>query len=1029
MSDEKKEPIGMAHDFSLLRQRAEKLQKPVSMADVQNMSPHDVRLLIQELQIHQVELEMQNHQLQLATQELEAARAKYLDLYQHSPFGYVTLDEHGIIEEANAKGIELLASSLKHLVARRFSQFVHSDSLDAYYGFFQKVLLSGGSTQTIELQVVSNTGTVFYAQLEGMLLRRENDTDQCRIAFVDVTERKTANVELANKEALLSAIFNSSLNGIQVFKTVRDSKGNLLDFEWLMLNRTAELFLDYTLEQLRRRTLTEIMPTLLTDGHFHTFANVVETGQSATFTAHFKENKHERWLNCVAVKLDDGFVLTFEDVTQQRIANEKLQESQLLIKKTAEALPDFLYVEDLILGRNIYNNRDFLAYLGYTPSDIKGHPRELLDTLYHPEDAHLIFDRVKRFSEVKDGDYLTSHVRIKAKDGTWRHIMFRDTVFKRGNSGTPIQLVGIATDLTEKNQTDRELLQLHETVTAILQNLPFTLWRIGKDGHILESRGAGLKALGLEEHQMIGSPFAQVHPELDQQIQQALQGHKVTTQAQFEVNGEKVYKQVYLFQDTHSGEAIGFCLDVTEQRRAQEEAQYRTMLMEQLLYNLPLVLAVADKDGYYTEVKGKGLRSFGLADDDLKGRSIHELSPQIKDNIEDILNGQVKTFTSSFHYQGKEVHFQNYGFLDPYKQSAISFSFDITEVKEAQNQLAQEKEFSENLLETHIHGIIAVDHHLHITAWNRAIAQMTSIPREEVIGTPIQDLFSAHTRTRLQKQIQRVLQGEQVTLTKLPFLPADLSYEINLTPLYNAAKEVTGVLGIVRDTTSQKLRQKADTQFRLSQQKMVMDAILSTQNEERKRIAEALHNSLAQLLYAAKLNLEEIETEQQSSPETKTPLKKVSGFLEEAIKETRTLAHELIPRVLVDLGLKSALKDMATRLTTSSFTVRCVITGFDKPTNSGLETHLFRFVQELLNNVMKHADATDALVQVVDRGSAVRVRVQDNGKGMPQDCLEKAATRGMGLTTIRNRVKLLQGTMAIDSTPSEGTIITIDIPH
>src|SRR5690606_36071899 len=111
MSEKKKVPIGLAHDFSLLRQRAVELQKPVSVEDVQKMAPHEIRQVIQELQIHQVELEMQNHQLQLATQELEEAKARYQDLYHYSPFGYVTLDEHGIIEEANAKGIELLASS------------------------------------------------------------------------------------------------------------------------------------------------------------------------------------------------------------------------------------------------------------------------------------------------------------------------------------------------------------------------------------------------------------------------------------------------------------------------------------------------------------------------------------------------------------------------------------------------------------------------------------------------------------------------------------------------------------------------------------------------------------------------------------------------------------------------------------------------------------------------------------------------------------------------------------------------------
>ncbi|ALI99968.1 PAS domain-containing sensor histidine kinase [Rufibacter tibetensis] len=1028
MSDETKQSTDRHHDFSLLRQEAEKLQKPISAADVQNMSMHEVRLLIQELQIHQVELEMQNHQLQLATQELEAERAKYLHLYQHSPFGYVTLDEHGIIEEANAKGTELLAASRDQLMARRFSQFVHQDSLDAYYGFFRKVLLSEAA-QTVELEVLSSKGTVFYAQLEGMLLRRENDTDQCRIAFLDVTERKTAHLELSNKEALLSAVFNSSLNGIQVFKAIRDSDGTLLDFEWVMLNRTAELFLDYTLEQLRRSRLTEIMPSMLTDGHFFTFLNVVDNGEPATFTAHFPKGRSERWLNCVAVKLDDGFVLTFEDVTQQRIANEKLQESQLLVKKTAEALPDFLYVEDLILGRNIYNNRDFLAFLGYTPADIKGHPRELLDTLYHPEDAHLLLDRGNRFAETKDGEFLSVQVRVKAKDGSWRDIMFRETVFKRGTSGRPIQLVGIATDLTEKNQKDRELLQLNETVASILQNLPVTLWRIGKDGLVLESRGAGLNALGLEEQQMVGNGFADLHPELDQQIQLALQGHRITTLAEFNVEGQKVYKQVYLFQDTHTGEAIGFCLDITEQKQAEEEARYRTMLLDQLLHHLPLVLAVIDRKGVFLEMKGRGLRKLGLEDNANKGKSVFDMYRGLKDNIDDILNGEVKTFPSSFRYQGQEVHFQNYGFLNQEHNVAIAFAIDITELKEAQNDLTHAKEFSDNLLETHNNGIFALDQSLTVTTWNKAVEESSSLDRHKVVGHPIQCIVPSKSRHRFLQSLKRVLAGEQVTMYKLPFLPEHRSFEVNLTPILGTKQEVTGILGTVRDTTAQRLRQKEETQQKLAQQKNVMDAIITTQNEERKRIAEALHNSLAQLLYAAKLNLEDIQIDLSDKENNTAPLQKVSTFLEEAIKETRTLAHELIPRVLVDFGLKSALKDLATRLSTNTFTVRCVITGFDEPKDYEFETYLFRFVQELLNNIMKHAEATEALVQVVDKGNSVRVRVQDNGKGMPSNWSERTASKGIGLATLRSRARLLQGDMQIDSTPGDGTIITIEIPH
>ncbi|AMM51787.1 hypothetical protein TH61_12200 [Rufibacter sp. DG15C] len=1027
MSEEKKVSIGLAHDFSLLRKEAEKLQKPVSEEDVQKMTPHEIKRLIQELQTHQVELEMQNHQLQMTTQELEAVTAKYQDLYHYSPFGYVTLDEHGIIEEANAKGMDLLATTQQNLLARRFSQFVHPDYLDAYYGFFRKVLLSNGP-ETVELQVVSSTGAIFYAQLEGLLLRRQNDTDQCRIAFVDVTERKTAHIELFNKEALLSAIVNNSLNAIQVLKAVRDHKGKLIDFEWVLLNRTAEIFLDHTLGQLRKHRLSDLLPEMKEKGYFTTLEQVLEDNKPATFTAQLTVNNQAHWLNCVATKLEDGLVLTSEDVTQQRIANDKLQESQLLVKKMAEAIPDFLYIEDLQAGRNVYNNRNFLSFLGYSEKDIQGHPRDLLDTLYHPEDEHLLLNRAKRFAQVEEGRVLEYVVRIKDKKANWRNIQFRETVFKRGASGVPVQLVGTAQDITEKMRAEQELQRLHKTIRAILENLPVIIWRLDPEGRIIESVGSGLASLGYKDHELEGRLISEVNPSIVPNIQQVLKGHSDFFIAESEVNGKKRYKQNYFVHDKDTKGGIGFCLDITEQKAAEAEAQYRNMLLDQLLKNLPLVLAVVDQEGRYLEIRGNGLKAVGMQDNELKGKLIYDVFPFLKENFSGILSGEVKSFTAAFPYQGKNSYFKNYGFLEKQNQVGIAFGIDITDLHEAQEKLILEKEFSENLLETHINGIIAFDKSLRVTAWNKAMEQITSLPREQVLGKPIQSFLPKSKPGTLLQNLQRVLQGAQVTIKHLPFLPTNRSFEVNFAPLFGANKEVIGVLGIVWDVTVQKAKQKAETQYELSQQKAVMEAVLTTQNEERKRIAEALHNSLAQLLYAAKLHLEELQTKSTIDVNLIEPVAKVSGFLEEAIKETRTLAHELIPRVLQDFGLKSALKDLATRLTSKSLSIQCVVTGFSQPKDYALETHIFRFVQELLNNVMKHAHATEALVQVVDKGTAVRVRVEDNGKGICTQEMDKPASKGMGLKTLQDRLKLLQGELTVTSSEKEGTIITIEIP-
>jgi PAS domain S-box-containing protein len=1022
MSTDKKHTVGHAPDFSALRQKAEELQRPISEEEARNLPEHEVYRLIQELQIHQVELEMQNHQLQMATLELEAAQAKYRDLYLQAPFGYVTLDVHGVIEEANAKGLQILHSEYDHVVDRRFSQFVHNDSIDAFYSFFRNVLQSN-RPQTAELKLISKDGHDLFAQIDGILLHQGPDPAQIRLAFLDVTERKKSHLELYNKEALLSAIINSSLNAIQVFKAVRTTQGEIMDFEWVLVNKTAEVFLNYTQEQLRLAKLVEMFPRVVTDGHFTIFKNVVESGRPATFSAHYTLEEREIYLNCVAVKMDDGFVFTFEDVTQQRIATERLQESQLMIKKMAEAMPDFLYIEDLQLGRNLYNNRNFLAFLGYTASDIQGHPRELLDKLYHPEDAPLVFTRPQRFANVKDGDFLESNVRVKAKDDTWRTIHFRETVFKRGASGVPSQLVGIAQDITEKLLAEKELRHKNETIEAILKNLPVILWRISPQMEILEARGNGLKALGLAQQELEGKLFQEINPDVLKHLQAGFRQQKVQFINKTDVNGQAVYKQNFFFHEEASHELIGFCLDVTEQKKAEEEARHSTMLLDQILQNIPMVLAVLDLQGNYLEIKGKGLQSVGLQDNELKGKNIFHVFPFLQGNIQEVLQGQVKSFTASFPYQGRQVFFQNFGFLDTQRQLGIAFGIDITEQKKIQEQLTQEKELSQNLLDTHINGIVALDVNLRVRSWNKKMEEITSLSRQQVLGKLLAEVLPQKGQKRLLQKLNRVLLGEQITLYKLPFLAQDRSYEITFTPVMTASQEVSGILAIVHDVTDQQQRQKTDTQVKLDQQKAILEAVLSTQTEERRRIAEALHNSLAQLLYAAKLNLEDVQEQASLDPGAQAPLKRISGFLEEAIRETRTLAHELIPRVLADLGLKAAIKDLEGKLTTPTFTVQSIITGFDKPTNHSIETHLFRFVQELLNNVMKHANASEALVQVVDKGHQFMVRVEDNGQGMPP--LEKINSKGMGLRSIQNGVKLLNGQLKIQSGPQEGTVVTI----
>jgi PAS domain S-box-containing protein len=182
-------------EFKKLRNRAEKSLRKRS-ADLGKSPVKDVQKLVQELRVHQIELEMQNEELRKAQVELMESRDRYSDLYDFAPVGYFTLDEKGLIVEANLAGADLLGFERASVIKKGFSQFVASGSQDAFYSH-RKQALENGSKQVSELELKSKNDRLFYAQLQSVAVEgNEGNAIQFRTAVVDITERKRAEVAL-----------------------------------------------------------------------------------------------------------------------------------------------------------------------------------------------------------------------------------------------------------------------------------------------------------------------------------------------------------------------------------------------------------------------------------------------------------------------------------------------------------------------------------------------------------------------------------------------------------------------------------------------------------------------------------------------------------------------------------------------------------------------------------------------------------------------------------------------------------------
>lgn len=196
--------LGSVQAAEELRRQAEEtfrqktLDQPKSP---QPMSAEETSRVLHELQVHQIQLEMQNEELRRAQVELDRTRARYFNLYDQAPVGYCTISENGVFLEANLTAATLLGLGRGALVGQTISFFIYQEDQDIYEAQCKR-LFATGEPQVCELRMLRPNGSSFWAHLETTAVRDEDQALLCRIVLTDVTERKSAEEEKAKLLAL-----------------------------------------------------------------------------------------------------------------------------------------------------------------------------------------------------------------------------------------------------------------------------------------------------------------------------------------------------------------------------------------------------------------------------------------------------------------------------------------------------------------------------------------------------------------------------------------------------------------------------------------------------------------------------------------------------------------------------------------------------------------------------------------------------------------------------------------------------------
>jgi PAS domain S-box-containing protein len=1021
-----------------LRKRSEERVRKTE----ESLSPEHSRRVLHELQTHQIVLEMQNEDLRRAQAELEASRARYFDLYDLAPVGYFSLNEKGLILEANLTAATLLGVARGDLAKQPLTRFILLEDQHIYYRH-RKQRLETGAPQAYELRMVRVAATPFWALMEGIVAQDADGAPTIRVVISDITDRKRIEETLRESEKRYRTLVEHVGEGVGITDFEERfifanpaaeaifgvSHGGLLEHD-LHEFITPERF-DVILEQTRRRKLGE------------TSIYEVEIN---------RPDGEERELLVTAVpELDRqrqvvGTFGVFRDITERKRAEEKLRESEARYRTLVEHIGEGVGITDFE-ERFVFANPAGETIFGVPLGGLLGHD---LHEFITPERFGVIREQTRRR---KLGETSIYEVEISRADGEERELLVT-AVPMLDRQGQVVGTFGVFRDITERKRAEEKLRESEALLNATqrLSKVGGWTWDVKKknmfwteETYRIHDFVPGEMAPGSPEHI---DRSAACYDEKDRPVilgafqRCAEQGEPYDLELPFTSAGGRGLRVRTTGQAVWEGgrivKVVGYIMDISSQINEQT---IRSTQEGVIVYGLDLQYQVWNP--FMEQLSG-------MAAGEVVGKHPLELFPFLRESgvmerLEKALAGEASAaFEFPVHMPRPERSGWASEITTPLRNTkgdvigVISVVRDITERKRAEDRIQELNQHIRSILESAAEGIFGLNLEGEITFVNPAAARMLGYAMEELAGRNGHEIWHA-----------KYWDGSPYPVSDCPVMAslrdgamhagegcfwrkddAALAVRFSSTPIRQAEK-ITGAVVTFTDITQELELQKELARSRELEQLARLVAGLA--HEVRNPL-----QSISAAAYAATQH-ETVDGEGRLLLGLITGqvdrISRLMNYLVELTKpiQTGSFREISLAQVLEDLEKQWSKHPLANK--------HPILYPDPRPTAviRADESQLLQALTKLLENAAQQAPEGEWITLRAGCGDGkVILQIEDHGPGVFPDLMHRLfepfftlrkGGAGLGLTLVRNVVKSHGGSVTLaNNDPGPGLTATVILP-